>query len=244
MEYEEAVDLVPFEPSPARARVLAAHADALVRIGQPAEARRQAESAVAIAAAVDAPFDEGHARHMLGLALGAEGHFDEGIEELHRARVLAEQNGDVADVAGTYVHLWRALAEQGRADEMVRLAIDAAEFCTAAGMGVAGLLLDCLAAGFLHQLGRWDEAEARLARRRPGRLGGARGGGPRAAGHPRQRAGRAGRRPPSTSRRRGDSAPRSPTGASTGCSSGAWWRWPCGRAGRSTPPSWPPKASP
>ena len=34
--------------------------------------------------------------------------------------------------------------------------------CRAAELEVAALLLDCLAAGFLHQLGRWDEAEARL----------------------------------------------------------------------------------
>ena len=66
-------------------------------------------------------------------------------------------------MAGTYVHLWRVLGEQGRADEMVRIAEDAAELCRAADMDVASRLLDCLAAGFLHQLGRWDEAEVHLS---------------------------------------------------------------------------------
>jgi DNA-binding CsgD family transcriptional regulator len=96
------------------------------------------------------------------LVLCAEGDSDGGLAELHRARELAERNGDVADVAGTYVHLWRVLSEHGRADEMVARAVDAADFCRAAGLDVAAQLLDCMAAGFLHQLGRWPEAEARL----------------------------------------------------------------------------------
>ncbi len=163
-EYRQAVRLVPAEPpSAARARVLAAYADALERSGAPGDARRHAEDAIGIASLVGATLDEGHARHTLGLALEAEGDIDGAIAELHRARLVAERNGDVADVAGTYVHLWRALAEQGRPDDMVRLAIDAAEVCRAAEMEVAALLLDCLAAGFLHQLGRWSEAEERLA---------------------------------------------------------------------------------
>ena len=162
-EYREAVDLVPAEPaSAARARVLAAYADALERIGEPAEARPHAEAATAIAAAVGSPLDEGHARHVLGLVLCAEGDTDGGLAELHHARELAERNGDVADVAGTYVHLWRVLSEHGRADEMVTRAVDAADFCRAAGLDVAAQLLDCMAAGFLHQLGRWPEAESRL----------------------------------------------------------------------------------
>ena len=43
-----------------------------------------------------------------------------------------------------------------------RSAATAADFCRESGLDVAALLLDCLAAGFLHQLGRWDEAAARL----------------------------------------------------------------------------------
>jgi len=162
-EYREAVDLVPGEPATAaRARVLSAYADALERIGEPAGARPHAEAATAIAAAVGSPLDEGHARHVLGLVLCAEGDTDGGLAELHHARELAERNGDVADVAGTYVHLWRVLSEHGRADEMVTRAVDAADFCRVAGLDVAAQLLDCMAAGFLHQLGRWPEAESRL----------------------------------------------------------------------------------
>ncbi len=162
-EYQEAIRLVPADPpTAARSRVLAAYADALERSGRPEEARRSAADAVAIGLAVGATADEGHARHILGLALAAVGDADGGIAELHRARMLAERNGDVADVAGTYVHLWRLLTEQDRADDMVSLAREAAAFCHAAGMDVAARLLDCLAAGFLHQLGRADEAAAQL----------------------------------------------------------------------------------
>jgi DNA-binding CsgD family transcriptional regulator/tetratricopeptide (TPR) repeat protein len=163
-EYRVAVALVPPDPpSAARARVLAAYADALERNSEPAAARRHAEAAVEMAREVVAPLEEGHARHVLGLALGAEGETEAAIAELHRARVLAERNGDVADVAGTYVHLWRVLVEHGRSQEMIELATDAASFCRAAELEVAAALLECLAAGFLHQLGRWDEADALLA---------------------------------------------------------------------------------
>ena len=163
VEYRAAVRLVPTTPrTAARARVLAAYADALERGGTPDEARPWADEAVAIAREVDSPFDEGHARHALGVALEAAGDTDGALAELHLARELAERNGDVADVAGTYLHLWRILSEHGRGDEMVALAVTAADLCRAAELEVAALLLDCLAAGFLHQLGRWDEAEARL----------------------------------------------------------------------------------
>jgi DNA-binding CsgD family transcriptional regulator/tetratricopeptide (TPR) repeat protein len=163
VEYRAAVRLVPATPrTAARARVLAAFADALERGGTPDEARPWADEAVAIARDVGSPFDEGHARHALGVALEAAGDTDGALSELHLARELAERNGDVADVAGTYLHLWRILSEHGRGDEMVALAVSAADFCRAAELAVAALLLDCLAAGFLHQLGRWDEAEARL----------------------------------------------------------------------------------
>lgn len=163
VEYREAVRLVPATPhSAARARVLAAYADALERAGTPDEARPWADEAVAIAREVASPFDEGHARHALGVALEAAGDTDGALAELHLARQLAERNGDVADVAGTYLHLWRILSEHSRGDEMVALAVTAADLCRAAQLDVAALLLDCLAAGFLHQLGRWDEAESRL----------------------------------------------------------------------------------
>jgi DNA-binding CsgD family transcriptional regulator len=164
-DYETAVGLVPDErASPARARVLAAYADALERSGRPDDAGRVAADAVALAIAAGSAMDEGHARHVLGLALAAQGRIDDGVAELHRARQLAERNGDVADVAGTYVHLWRVLTEQGRAGEMVRLADDAAQFCRSAGMDVAAVLLSCVSAAFLHELGQWDEADERLGR--------------------------------------------------------------------------------
>jgi len=163
VEYRAAVRLVPTTPrTAARARVLAAYADALERGGTPDEARPWADEAVAIAREVGSPFDEGHARHALGVALEAAGDTDGALAELHLARELAERNGDVADVAGTYLHLWRLLSEHGRGDEMVALAVTAADLCRTAELEVAALLLDCLAAGFLHQLGRWDEAESRL----------------------------------------------------------------------------------
>ena len=64
--YEHAVELVPQQPpTVARARVLAAYADALERAGDD-RAERTAERAVDAAVAAGSPADEGHARHTLG----------------------------------------------------------------------------------------------------------------------------------------------------------------------------------
>ena len=81
--YEQAIHLVPIEPpTAARARVLAASADALERVDRPQQAAERAADAVAVAIAARSPGDEGHARHTLGVALASTGDLAGGLAEL------------------------------------------------------------------------------------------------------------------------------------------------------------------
>ena len=69
--YEEAVRLVPAEPpSAARARVLAARGQGLMLLSRHQESRACCEEAIAIARAVGARAEEGHALNTLGCDLG------------------------------------------------------------------------------------------------------------------------------------------------------------------------------
>ena len=85
-----------------------------MRAGRHGEARARAEEAIALARSIDDAVEEGQARHVLGLVLAAEGRTDEAIGQLHEAGQIAVGLGDLAEVAGAYVHLWRTLVEAGR----------------------------------------------------------------------------------------------------------------------------------
>ena len=165
--YEHAVELVPVRPpTVARARVLAAYADALHRAGD-AAAAASAGRAITAAVAARSPADEGHARHTLGACLLGRGDHDGGLEQLALALDLAEAGGDVADAVGVHRHLWRELVSAGRPGELVERAQVGADDARARSMPVLAGVLDGLAAGYCHELGRWDEAEALLARIEP-----------------------------------------------------------------------------
>ncbi len=161
--YELAVELVPARPpSPARARVVQAHAHALVRVGRADEARPRAEEAEAMARAVDDRVDEGQALHVLGLVLATEGRTDDAIAHLHEAGQIAVELGDLAEVAGAYVHLWRTLVEARRGDDLIDLVLAFGTGTTGPSDAPAPTLMGSIGAAALHQLGRWDEAEQLL----------------------------------------------------------------------------------
>ena len=159
--HELAVSLVPERPpSAARARVVQAHAHTLVRVGRAEAARPLAEGAVAVARSVDDRVDEGQALHVLGLVLASEGRVDDAVVRLHEAGQIAAELGDLAEVAGLYVHLWRTLVEAGRGDDLVELVLGLDPAATGRGpAGGAPSLTGSIGAAALHQLGRWDEAE-------------------------------------------------------------------------------------
>jgi tetratricopeptide (TPR) repeat protein len=171
--YEQAISLVPTEPpTAARARVVAASADALERIDRPVQAAARAAEAVAAAVNAHSPSDEGHARHTLGVSLAATGELTAGLVELHRSLELAVRGGDVADAAGIHRDLWRLLVAEGRADQLVETTIADALRARSTGMPVLAGVFDAIAAGYCHQLGRWAQAEAMLGQLDPGRLDG------------------------------------------------------------------------
>ena len=171
--YEQAIALVPVEPpTAARARVLAATADALDRLDQPELAAARAAEAVAVAVAAHSPADEGHARHTLGVTLAATGDLAGGLGELHRSLDLAVRGADVADVAGIHRHLWRLLVAEGRGAELVDATTSDAATARATAMPVLAGVLDAIAAGYCHQLGRWAEAAELFGDLDPQRLDG------------------------------------------------------------------------
>jgi tetratricopeptide (TPR) repeat protein len=83
---EEAVRILPAEPSPERARVLAAYAQWLMLAGRDRDAVRRAEEALGVARTVGARAEEGHALDILGSCTG-------NIDYLEEARRIAEEVG-------------------------------------------------------------------------------------------------------------------------------------------------------
>jgi DNA-binding CsgD family transcriptional regulator/tetratricopeptide (TPR) repeat protein len=164
--HERAVALVPAEPpSSARARVVQAQAHELERAGRHDEAWRRANEAIAVARATGDRADEGQARHVLGLVHAAEGSTDDAVAELHAAGQIAAELGDLAEVAGAYVHLWRTLVEAGRGDDLVELIlrfVPIADPAAAVDAHAPPSLAGAIAAAALGQLGRWDDAERLL----------------------------------------------------------------------------------
>jgi DNA-binding CsgD family transcriptional regulator/tetratricopeptide (TPR) repeat protein len=163
--YAQAVALVPDRPpGPARVGVVQARGHALERAGRHAEARRCADEAIAMAQAIDDVRGEGQARHVLGLVLASEGRTDEAVGQLHQAGQIAARLGDLPEVAGAYVHLWRTLVEAGRGADLVDLILG---FVSAGSAEPSPSLMGSIGAAALHQLGRWDEADRLLG---PGRV--------------------------------------------------------------------------
>ena len=163
--YERAVALVPeHPPGPARVGVIQAQGHALERAGRHAESRARAEEAIALALSIDDTRGEGQARHVLGLVLAAEARTDEAIGQLHKAGQIAVALGDLPEVAGAYVHLWRTLVEAGRGGDLV----DLVGFLSPESVEPSPSLMGSIAAAALHQLGRWDEADRLLGAGRVG----------------------------------------------------------------------------
>jgi DNA-binding CsgD family transcriptional regulator len=173
--YERALDLVPESPpSAARSVALAATGRARSRRYEFDEARALCEAAVDVAVAAGADVEEGLARHGLALALAASGDAASALTEMISATSIALASGDVIELAWGCVHLLAIGEQAGRIDDAVAAILDLAANARRLGLErvVAGLL-ECIAAGGLVELGRWDEAQRLLdavARRGPSGL--------------------------------------------------------------------------
>ena len=159
--YEEAVRLVPLEPpSAARARVLAARGQGLMLLSRHQESRACCEEAIVIAREVGALAEEGHALNTLGCDLGYLGEPAAAVAHLDRARRIAEEVGDLDDLARAYLNLSELLARPlNRLEEALELAREGIEMSRRVGLaGDYGVSLQTNAADVLFRLGRWEEA--------------------------------------------------------------------------------------
>jgi DNA-binding CsgD family transcriptional regulator len=162
--YQDAQQVIPDQPSPARARVLAATAQRLMLDEQHLSARGYAEQAVAESEAVGARAEEGHARTTLGTILAALGCHAAGVEMIKAGLSIARQTGDSTEVARCHVNLTEVLTRARRAEEAERAAREGVAEATAHGLGrthAAAVLGNLLEALFL--LGRWDELLVRAS---------------------------------------------------------------------------------
>jgi DNA-binding CsgD family transcriptional regulator len=157
--YQEAVRLVPPEPSAARARALAGLGQALMLRARSAEAASVCEEAIAVARTVGATVVEAHALNSLGTSIARLGEVDRGLACLEESRRLSAELGAAKDEARACVNLSDLLDDLGRLEESVAVATEGIEVAMAAGLRrTFGAFLAGNAANALYNLGRWDES--------------------------------------------------------------------------------------
>jgi tetratricopeptide (TPR) repeat protein len=157
---QQAVRLVPPEPSAERALVLGSLAQLLELVARFAEAREVAEDAVTIAGQVGAGAEEANARTALGGALIYLGEPDAGLAELAAACRLATQAGDVTVAPRAVVNHSDGLLVIGRLEEAATVALDGLQEARRLGLTrFHGPFLAGNATEALLALGRWDQAD-------------------------------------------------------------------------------------
>jgi DNA-binding CsgD family transcriptional regulator/tetratricopeptide (TPR) repeat protein len=163
--FEQAERLLAAAPASAeRARVLAAHAYALLLSLRSEEARPRCEEAITVARAVGARAEEARGLRVLAGCLGSLGDEERAIALGLEARNIAEEVGDAETVMSTYVIVDSSLGLLGRE----RDALDDAQqgYQRARDLGLEHAMGSYVAvnvANSLLDLGRWAECE-RLAR--------------------------------------------------------------------------------
>jgi ATP/maltotriose-dependent transcriptional regulator MalT len=157
---QEAVRLVPPEPSVERARVLCSLAHYLEIVDRFAETTAPAAEAIAIAEQVGAHAEEADARTALGTALVNLGDVDAGIAELEAAQRLAQEAGEVIVMLRATLNRSDVLLVAGHLHEAATVALDGIK--QARRLGLARHFQPILtgnATEALLALGRWDQAE-------------------------------------------------------------------------------------
>ncbi|HEV8222930.1 MAG TPA: AAA family ATPase, partial [Streptosporangiaceae bacterium] len=156
--YEQALAVIPAEPSAARAQVLGAVAQSLMLRSRACESRGYAEQAIAVAAQAGARAQEAHARNTLGCDLAALGHYSTGISQLETALAMARRAADAAETGRCTINLTENLVKAGRAADAVRTGEAGISETTALGLTmvhVPVILGGVLSARYL--LGQWDD---------------------------------------------------------------------------------------
>jgi DNA-binding CsgD family transcriptional regulator/tetratricopeptide (TPR) repeat protein len=161
--HRRSVELVPQEPSPERALVLASLAQIRMLDGTFSEAERHAREAIRVARLCGpaARFSEAHATTTLGVSLGWGDDPEAGVALLRDARRMAEELNDVDELFRVYANLTTVLDLLGRRTEAVEVAFEGIEAARRAGVeAVYGNFLRGNAAESLFLLGRWSESRA------------------------------------------------------------------------------------
>jgi DNA-binding CsgD family transcriptional regulator/tetratricopeptide (TPR) repeat protein len=157
-----AVQLVPDEPTEARAKVLATLGQELMLAGD-LEAIGVCEDAIRVAQSVGDRVIEGHARNSLGSTLTGIGRLEEGLAELNRSRELALETCSWYDVARAATNEGAALQTMARDEDALAIWMEGAEVARAHGLDRAcGLFLRLNAVEALLRLGRWADADVEL----------------------------------------------------------------------------------
>jgi DNA-binding CsgD family transcriptional regulator/tetratricopeptide (TPR) repeat protein len=155
--FEEAVRILPAEPSAERARVLAEYAQSLMLAGPLRDAVGRAEEALVVARAVGARAEEGHALDILGSCTLDIGY-------LERARRIAEEVGNAEGIVRAYLNLGAVLALDGREREALDVVRRGLAVARELGLEQAmGSFLTVNLAATLFNLGDWEDCDRTLA---------------------------------------------------------------------------------
>jgi DNA-binding CsgD family transcriptional regulator/tetratricopeptide (TPR) repeat protein len=160
LAYRRAVELVPPEPSAARARVLASLAQFRMLEGVFSEAKRYAQEAVEVATAVgeDARQELLHATCTLAVADAWGEDPEPAVWKLRQTRDEAADLGRLDDLFRVYANLTTVLDLLGRREEAIAIAYEGIAEAERAGQAtVYGNFLRANAAESLFFLGRWAE---------------------------------------------------------------------------------------
>jgi DNA-binding CsgD family transcriptional regulator/tetratricopeptide (TPR) repeat protein len=161
--HRRAIDLVPRQPSPERATVVASLAQLRMLEGTFSEAERLARDAIRIAQACGsaARVQELQATTTLGVSLGWGDNPEAGVDLLRTARSTAVELGEVDELFRVYANLTTVLDLLGRRAEAVEVAYEGIDAARRAGLeAVYGNFLRGNAAESLYLLGRWPESRA------------------------------------------------------------------------------------
>jgi ATP/maltotriose-dependent transcriptional regulator MalT len=155
--FEEAVRILPAEPSAERARVLAEYAQALMLAAPLRDAVGRAEEALVVARTVGARAEEGHALDILGSCTLDIGYLEEALR-------IAEEVGNAEGIVRAYLNLGATLGVEGRTRDA--LAVTRRGLAVARELGLEqamGSFLAANLAAFLFDLGHWAECDRVLA---------------------------------------------------------------------------------
>jgi len=158
--HRRALELVPPEPTRARARVLASLAHFRMLEGVFSEAKRYAQEAVEVATAVgeDARQELLHATCTLAVADAWGEDPEPAVWMLRQTRDEAAELGHLDDLFRVYANLTTVLDLLGRRDEAIAIAFEGIAEAERAGQAtVYGNFLRANAADSLFFLGRWPE---------------------------------------------------------------------------------------